>query len=238
MQGIVNASLASLIWRSCLIVALLASAPSRASIPTFDHIDLNSNQMLEFKEFPYRDYFVCIRISDVPELATHLQYDPVIRESWRKVVGETSARFYRYIHDLPEKAMMADTPLADASGRFTKEPQPFTFDRQYFYPYQALSRGKHDYHYDLHTKEMYRNFWGDRSQRYWIAVTHRFYQRESDYKVRPLDQLGELFVMLSMDMDAVRAAKSEQDAYRQGSKSSRAYFFKANPKDCRAYSGE
>lgn len=221
-------------WIKTLAVLMITcSSSSIASIPSFDRLDLDTRQMYPFNTFPYREYFVCIRNSDASQLAYHLEQDPLIRDSWRKVVGETAARFYRYLNNMPQKHLMADTPIANSNGRYPKEPQPYTFDRQYFYAHQDLNRRKFDYHYDLDTRRMFQTWRGERSQKYWIEVIHRFYQRESDYKLAPLDQLGSLFVLLSIDMDAVRAAKSEQEAYHLGSRNSKAYFFRANPEHCK-----
>lgn len=213
-------------------LSLVAIASQAAPFNAYPKIDIDSRQIYSLERFPYYDYFVCLKISPSGQPVLNvLDTDQVFRKALKQVAGEAAARQYRYLNELPAKRVYFSN-MVSAPSFPQKEQVPFGADERYEYSHQYLKQPKSAYHYDLATLGIYQERFDRGTKRHWLVVGIQFLQRESDWKVAPMSNIGELIILLSLDIKQIQQAADEQQAYQYAQNAAEAYFFAANPDNC------
>nr|WP_086940239.1 hypothetical protein [Thaumasiovibrio occultus] len=228
--GMIRLSTLGVLSALCLV-----AAPSWArdqSMPGgYSRFDMATNQMYPLERFPFKEYFVCIE-KNAPDLAEYLPYDPVFKDALRQTAGEMAASWFRYFKRLPAKEALRDNVVH--SGSFPPvEAPPFQVDGyQRTYTYQYMRQDKAQYQYSTQVLDFYEELWDRGEDRHWMATTFTFYQRESDYKVVELTEIGDLWILLSLDMDNIQQAQTEEQAYAIGYQEVLGYYYAADVEKC------
>lgn len=208
----------------------LVMSSTAFSFPRYDKVDIDVRQVYTTYDFPYEKYFVCIE-KNAPELNTYLARDPLFRHTVKTASAETGALFYRYIKKLPEKDRF-NSPTIRSSN--IKEQVPFYNDKKYFYPHGYISRKASKYHYDIESYNFIKEQWKrSNEERYWIFNRINFYKRISDYELSPMHVITNLLIVTSIDINKVKEANSEQEAYNSAYSNTKLYYFPSNPSNCK-----
>ncbi|MCE2571804.1 hypothetical protein [Motilimonas eburnea] len=217
-----------------LSTLLFANKAIPATMNAYKKVTINSTQVFSLDQFPYKNYFVCIRKWENGEgFSDYLQHDRLFQQALRKTAGEAAARQYRYLNEQPAKENIAATAVKNDSF-YKKEQVPFINDQRYTYSWHYLTPRKSDYQYATQTIGMLKERFDFKTEkgRHWVITEPTFYRRSSDYEVKEDKRFSGLFILLSVNEKAIKQASSEQAAYQQAYQQTKAYYFAADPDNC------
>ncbi|MFO6425107.1 hypothetical protein [Motilimonas sp. KMU-193] len=217
-----------------LFVSLLTNQAVAATMNAYKKVTIDNTQVFSLDQFPYKNYFVCIRKWENGEgFSDYLQQDRLFQQALRKTAGEAAARLYRYLNEQPAKENIAATAVKNGSF-FQKEQFPFINDQRYDYSWHYLTPRKSNYQYATQTRGMFKERFDFKTERgrHWVVIEPTFFRRSSDYEVKEDKRFSGLFILLSVNEKSIKQARSEQAVYQQAYQQAKAYYFAADPNKC------
>ncbi|KLV03333.1 hypothetical protein ABT56_19590 [Photobacterium aquae] len=144
-----------------------------------------------------------------------------------------AASYYRYFNDQPEKPYVSSPSPQEKWP--PSEPAPFSNNKAIkHFPYQLISKQKHDYHYSVSIYDVKKEQWRrDGEERIWLFNQFDFLQRTSDYNVESIESIDNLMLMTSLDLRSIQKANSEKNAFSLGYNNVKAFFYQADVKYCK-----